>query len=58
MDTPPTGELLGVTESYAHIHSIARQVALDFVPGDGTYAVAVLQHDKLHEVGPENFYCV
>jgi hypothetical protein len=57
MDAPSTSRnVFEVGESYAHIHSIARQVALEFVPGDGTYAVAVLRHDKLQEVVPPNFY--
>lgn len=57
MDAPALpGNTFEVGESYLHIHSIARQNALDFVPSDGTFAVAVLRHDKLHEIVPANFY--
>ncbi|KAG4443740.1 hypothetical protein IFR05_000829 [Cadophora sp. M221] len=52
----PGTNFLPASESYKNIHSIAKQQSLTIVPGDGTFAVAVLQHDKLDEIVPENFF--
>ncbi|KAH6709607.1 Dynamin family-domain-containing protein [Leptodontidium sp. MPI-SDFR-AT-0119] len=61
MDANPSalskpGTISQAGDSYKKIHSIAKQQPLTIVPGDGTFAVAVLQHDKLDEITPANFF--
>ncbi|CZT47980.1 uncharacterized protein RSE6_08614 [Rhynchosporium secalis] len=50
------GSLFEVGESYKSIVSIAKQQLLEIAPGNGTFAVGVLRHDKLDDIIPENFY--
>ncbi|KAH7364551.1 putative GTPase SLIP-GC [Rhexocercosporidium sp. MPI-PUGE-AT-0058] len=61
MDASPSapstpGTIFQAGNSYKNIHSIAKQQPLSIVPGGGVFAVAVLQHDNLDEITPENFF--